>query len=436
MKFLNPKFLKMRTSVLLKTLIKNVTSVICFACVYCAAKGQTTEFVFHNSSLESGTAGADGAVYRFPLVTPQLDALVKITGRSSSSYVKLASIDLTNTGFERSFQPQVSFTYDSSYSTGSEWMEFQITFVQQNTVTPSAIATFSASALDIDGDNKNLNEWDAFYGLSSYTLETNSALQVTNLNSPAGKQFNGTTTGYAGVDTGATTVMTTVNYNNLSSITVRMGSSATNSNVTDARMFSVWFKSFSFIAPITLPVKLLDFTANYAKPNALLNWSTSQEHNFNYFLIERSIDGENFSQVALVFGAGESDRKIDYSYNDKDLKSRGGVIYYRLKQVDIDGKFSYSSVRIIRLVDEKTSVTLTTYPNPVANDLRITLPFSWQNKHVHIDLYNVSGQLVTVQDIGNSSQTESIALASLQKGIYFVQVRNGDEIAQQRIVKN
>jgi type IX secretion system substrate protein len=324
MKFLNPKFLKMRTSVLLKTLIKNVTSVICFACVYCAAKGQTTEFVFHNSSLESGTAGADGAVYRFPLVTPQLDALVKITGRSSSSYVKLASIDLTNTGFERSFQPQVSFTYDSSYSTGSEWMEFQITFVQQNTVAPSAIATFSASALDIDD----------------------------------------------------------------------------------------------------------------AKPNALLNWSTSQEHNFNYFLIERSIDGENFSQVALVFGAGESDRKIDYSYNDKDLKSRGGVIYYRLKQVDIDGKFSYSSVRIIRLVDEKTSVTLTTYPNPVANDLRITLPFSWQNKHVHIDLYNLSGQLVTAQDIGNSSQTESIALASLQKGIYFVQVRNGDEIAQQRIVKN
>ena len=167
-----------------------------------------------------------------------------------------------------------------------------------------------------------------------------------------------------------------------------------------------------------------------------MNWSTGQEHNFSHFIIERSTDGENFSQVALVFGAGESDSKINYSYNDKDLKSRGGIIYYRLKQVDVDGKFSYSSVRIIRLGDEKTSITLTTFPNPVATDLRITLPSSWQNKHLQIDLYNVSGQLVNAQDIANSSQTESIPVASLQKGIYFVQVRNGDETAKQRIVKN
>jgi hypothetical protein len=107
-------------------------------------------------------------------------------------------------------------------------------------------------------------------------------------------------------------------------------------------------------------VKLIDFTANYSNPNVGLKWTTSQEHNFNYFMIERSTDGANFNQVALVFGAGESDTKISYSYNDKDLKGRGGIIYYRLKQVDIDGKFSYSNVRIIRLGDEKKSVTLTT----------------------------------------------------------------------------
>jgi hypothetical protein len=167
-----------------------------------------------------------------------------------------------------------------------------------------------------------------------------------------------------------------------------------------------------------------------------LDWSTSQEHDFSHFIIERSVDGENFSQVALVFGAGESDSKINYSYIDKDLKSRGGIIYYRLKQVDIDGKFSYSSVRIIRLGDEKTSITLATFPNPVATDLRITLPSSWQSKHLQIDFYNVSGQLVNAQDIANSSQTESISVASLQKGIYFVQVRNGAETAKQQIVKN
>jgi len=210
----------------------------------------------------------------------------------------------------------------------------------------------------------------------------------------------------------------------------------TTSNGATQRLFSLYAKSFDYPHPITLPVKLLDFTANYLKPNALLNWSTSQEHNFNYFLLERSSDGQNFSQVAFVFGAGESERKMDYSYNDKDLKSHGGIIYYRLKQVDVDGKFNYSSVRIIRLGDEKTSIILTTFPNPVATDLRITLPASWQNKHVQIDLYNVNGQRVSSQDIASSSQTESISVESLQRGIYFVQVRNGDETAKQRIVKN
>jgi hypothetical protein len=197
----------------------------------------------------------------------------------------------------------------------------------------------------------------------------------------------------------------------------------------------LWFKQFN-LSLVTLPIKLADFTAKYTKPNVSLEWNTVQEHNFSHFIIERSTDGENFSQTALVFGAGESDKKLDYSYTDKDMKGREGIIYYRLKEVDIDGKFSYSAVRIIRLGDEKTSITLTTFPNPVTTDLRITLPSSWQNKHLHIDLYNVSGQLVNAQDIANSSQTESIPVASLQKGIYFVQVRNGAETTKQRIVKN
>jgi hypothetical protein len=426
----------MKTFVPFKNLVSHLVLLICFVCHSFETNAQSTnELVFHNSSLYSGNAGKDGAVYLFPGVNSQFDALVKINGRSSS-VVTLSTIDLTNTGFDKAFQPQVSFTYDNSFPSGSEWMEFQITFVEKSTVIPATISTFNATALDIDGDNKSLNEWVTFYDLSSYTLESNSVLQPTNLSSPSGTQFNGSTIGYAGVDTTATTVMTTVRYNNKSSITVRMGSTASNTNATDPRMFSVWFKTFAFMAPITLPVKLLDFTANYTKPNALLNWTTGQEHNFNYFMIERSTDGANFTQVALVFGAGESNANINYSYNDKDLKGREGVIYYRLKQVDIDGKFSYSNVRIIRLGDEKTSISLTTFPNPVATDLRITLPSSWQNKHLHIDLYNVGGQLVAAHDIANSSQTESISVASLQKGIYFVQVRNGAETAKQRIVKN
>ena len=208
--------------------------------------------------------------------------------------------------------------------------------------------------------------------------------------------------------------MFTVTKGNIFSFKIKYGATSLQTG-SSTRQFSLYMQGFQYPNQITLPVKLLDFTANYTNPNALLNWSTGQEHNFSHFIIERSTDGENFSQVALVFGAGESDSKINYSYNDKDLKSRGGIIYYRLKQVDVDGKFNYSSVRIIRLGDEKTSITLTTFPNPVATDLRITLPSSWQNKHLQIDLYNVSGQLVNAQDIANSSQTESISCSITPK---------------------
>ena len=100
------------------------------------------------------------------------------------------------------------------------------------------------------------------------------------------------------------------------------------------------------------------------------------------------------------------------------------------------GKFSYSSVRIIRLGDENTSITLTTFPNPVTNDLRITLPSSWQNKHLQIDLYNGGGQLVHSSNITSSSQTESVSVVSFEKGVYFIKVRCGNEVATQRFIKN
>jgi len=86
----------------------------------------SSELVFKNAALASGQAGKDGAIYRFPSVKTGVDALVKISGRSSS-LVKLENIDLTSTGFDKAFQPQVSYN-NGDASRGNDWCLICIRF--------------------------------------------------------------------------------------------------------------------------------------------------------------------------------------------------------------------------------------------------------------------------------------------------------------------
>ncbi len=392
---------------------------------------------FGKPKLISGKALKLGAVYRFDEIIPNVYALLSIDSLVNGASVDEIDDNSNGVGYTDALQPRVNVPGLLRSLSHEAYAVFKMSFYNSGDNSSVNMQTVSATSLDIDGNAtlKEFDEIDMGGGTATYMSTTPDISVISLLSGLKYRADDVLGIERNGIDTSAFANMFTVSKSNVSSFKIKLGGTSLQTSSV-VRQYSVYMQAFQYPNQITLPVKLLDFTANYNKPNALLNWSTAQEHNFNYFMIERSTDGQNFSQVALVFGAGESDRKIDYSYNDKDLKGRGGVLYYRLKQVDIDGSFTYSSVRLIRLGDEKTSITLTTFPNPVATDLRITLPTSWQSKHIQIDLYNVSGQRVNAQDIANSSQTESISVASLQRGIYFVEVRNGNEIAKQRIVKN
>src|SRR5882724_935704 len=186
-----------------------------------AGSSNGPELVFRNATLASGTAGADGAIYRFPHVANGIDALVKINGRSSS-LVQLVSIDLTNTGWDKAFQPQVTYNNGNTPAGNTDWwMEFGISFVQSNTTTAVNVSDFDVTALDIDGDGSKLQEYVSFYKQDKYTCEINTALTVTNLLETIlgilnlnGKKFLGPVKQYSGIDTSATDVMTTNSYKN------------------------------------------------------------------------------------------------------------------------------------------------------------------------------------------------------------------------------
>lgn len=193
--------------------------------------------------------------------------------------------------------------------------------------------------------------------------------------------------------------------------------------------------TLNFFTSIALPVNLISFNAKYNKPDVGINWSTAQEKNFSHFVIEQSTDGVNFIQLAVVFGAGESDTKKEYSYTDKNLTGRKGLVYYRLKSVDKDGKFEYSSVRIIRLGEEIKGIVLSTYPNPAVNELKVTIPAAWQSKVATYEVVNTNGQVAKRVVTGNSSQTETINVSSLAPGFYIVKVTCEGQTALQKIIK-
>ena len=92
----------------------------------------------------------------------------------------------------------------------------------------------------------------------------------------------------------------------------------------------------------TLPIELLYFKGESSERYNHLTWSTASEHNNNYFEIEKTKDGVVFNKIIKIDGSGNSQTKIDYKFDDYNIDNN--INYYRLKQVDFDGKFRYSDV--------------------------------------------------------------------------------------------
>lgn len=411
-----------------------------------AQSGQ--ELIFRTSVLESGVAGQDGAIYRFPNVRTaggkNVDGLVKISGRSSS-LVKLVNIDMPSQGHDKAFQPQVTYNNNTTPSGISDWwLEFEVTFVENGSTKPVVVDSFRITALDIDGNGDKLNEWVSFYNNKSYLLEQNSVLAaenlfalINNLNTVVGRRFIGPVANYTNIDTSATAVMVTNLYQNTNTFKMRVGGHSTGSTGAADRMYSFWFRQFNYQAPAEsmLPLSLLDFSARLQSSSVSLNWITGMEKSFSHFVIERSVNGLEYKEVGMVFGNGNTSVKQQYAFTDAVNTKAKGVIYYRLKMVDQNGSYQRSAIRLIRVGEETTTMAISTYPNPVTSEIRITIPAQWQNSAVTYDVYTAGGQLVKHVVRANSSQTEMINVADLTNGIYIVKASNASASATQRIIK-
>lgn len=172
--------------------------------------------------------------------------------------------------------------------------------------------------------------------------------------------------------------------------------------------------------PAILPIELISFKAVASAKQVTLEWVTAGERNNAAFTIERSKDTRNWETVASVDGAGDSDESLSYQLADKTPLT--GLSYYRLKQMDFDGQFSYSALEAVRFQGQ----TLGLFPNP-ANSV-ITLDADAVPLIINMTGHNVSG---AVRLLTNGNGKVSLDISALPKGIYLVQANGRTE----RVVK-
>lgn len=146
---------------------------------------------------------------------------------------------------------------------------------------------------------------------------------------------------------------------------------------------------FSTVLP--LPVTYLYFDATKKNLNAELKWATTSEENNSGFKIERSVDGLDWSILSFVAGVGNSQTEVDYNYVDLNLN--GGTYYYRLIQVDLDGRETFSKIDAVTIDVSPVLEMLQNYPNPFNNTttVQINIP---KPCHVQLFIYDNMGRMV------------------------------------------
>lgn len=206
---------------------------------------------------------------------------------------------------------------------------------------------------------------------------------------------------------------------------------AGNRNFGNKNMYD-WFLQYSL--NITLPVTLTSFTASLAANKSVnLRWATSAETNSSFFAVERSTNGNDYTEIGRVTAAGNSSTSRSYQFTDAQPAAGGN--YYRLKQVDKNNSFQYSQTRKISL--NNLGLYLQAGPNPFSNQVEVLISGD-ARLALTANVSDVNGKLLRqVKFMKTETQMKKmIDLSTLSSGVYILQVSGEGVSFVQRIIKN
>lgn len=186
--------------------------------------------------------------------------------------------------------------------------------------------------------------------------------------------------------------------------------------------------------PSIIPVELSSFAANVNNGQVVLNWTTASEINNQMFEVQRSSQNSEFVTIGYVDGAGTTTEEQQYSYTDRNVNS--GTYTYRLKQIDFDGRFTYSDVVEVDVVGPLTFELKQNYPNPFnpTTNIKYNIPTA---SNVKLAVYNVVGEEVAILVNGYTEagfHETTFDASNLPSGVYIYKLQSGNLVQTNKMM--
>jgi hypothetical protein len=194
------------------------------------------------------------------------------------------------------------------------------------------------------------------------------------------------------------------------------------------------YSSALIIPPTTLPVEWISFTADRLDSrNIQLRWETDNEVNNDYFVVQRSVDAEFFEDIGEVDGSGNTEEPKTYMFLDNNYQAN--INYYRLKQVDFNGTFSFSNIVEVRFEGKEDFLAFHVFPSPVRDYLNVQALGKMNNSY-QVKIFDQTGRQVYEDFIDKDHHMRRLDVRNWVEGIYNYEIIGGLEIVKTgRILK-
>jgi hypothetical protein len=183
-----------------------------------------------------------------------------------------------------------------------------------------------------------------------------------------------------------------------------------------------------------LPIELLSFNAVASGDVVTLDWTTASEKNNDHFVVERTSDAMGYTEVATVTGGGNTDGT--HHYSTLDNQPLPGTSYYRLKQVDFDGNYSYSSIVPVNFIKDQRELAFILYPNPASDKTTLSFFNAAKGQAIDITIFDISGKAVytTATTLDKNENIVTIDVSgNLPSGMYMVVVHSNNQTWRQKL---
>ncbi|MBX9783406.1 MAG: T9SS type A sorting domain-containing protein [Chitinophagaceae bacterium] len=222
----------------------------------------------------------------------------------------------------------------------------------------------------------------------------------------------------------------------ISSLTFRLGyDNKGNTNQRPIRQYGARFTCFG-PSPATLPVSITNFSVSHRDGIATLLWTTTDEDKFKKFEIERSVAGKNFFNVSDVAFRGASRTTTDYEFADDIRNVSGTTVFYRLRMVDADEKFSFSNIVSVRRGFSGGKLNIS--PNPATSNVVVRFE-SLTSGMAELTISDISDRIVwrkNNQVLRGSNNITIPEISGLTEGVYQIRiVHNGESKIDQLVIK-